>query len=237
MFTRDNSVTESKEFTKSTLLPTNGYKAKILAGWVSEKEKADGSAININWNWKVEVTKEDGSKQTITVRDIYIAKKVNGQTIYYYEKDGKKTENPAFSATNRMLKNLLNVDLFTASFEEKPVMLYNFEKKEEERKLVTGIADLWGLECAMGIVEVHENKFSDPSQIIKRNTIEQAWKLIDGNPYTRKEIEAGKTEPTSYLSWINDNKGLVNESRLDKSKLSGSSISAYGSTTQALEIG
>lgn len=232
---KDASIEESTEFSGgSSLLPSDVYKAEILQAYMTQVPSQQGGT-NYNWNWKLKVTKQDGSTQEMSQNNIFIAKDRGQGIVYYYEKDGKKTEYPAFSALNRHLKTLVGQDLFTAPSEQRTLPVYNFDTKSEVPTQVTVIPALLGQTAVFGIIETHENKRSDETKVVKFNTIEKCWKLVNGQPLTAKEIEAGMTTAADVYVWKEANNGRINDRNLDKSKLEASSSTIKETTP--LEIG
>lgn len=235
-FVKDNSIEESKEFTGSAVLPTDVYPAIVEQAYIQARKNQQGDN-NLFATLKLKVTKSDGTTQLLT-DTFFIAKQTANGLQYWYEKDGKKTEYPAFSALNRHLQNAIGEDLFTTILEEKTLPVYNFQTQKEEPTQVQAISKLFNIEVAAGIYEKHMNKRSDESQLVKTNTIEKLWRKVGDNFLTAKEVEAGVTESNDIRSWKDANKGKVNDRELDKEKLqAGSSTSAKGSTTTPLQIG
>lgn len=232
LFKKDQSVEESQEFSGYSVLSSGVYKGIIKQAFLTFDKGQNGTNINMNWKLDVDV---NGSNQERTFSRIFIAKLVNGQAVYFSEKDGKRTEYPAFGALRRHLDTLISKSLFDDGvLTEKMLPVYNFQTKKDEPTSVHSLDDLVGLEAAFGIMENHENGYKDPSKVVKSNSIERVWKLVDGQPFNAEEIRAGLTEPQNCVSWKESWAGKVNDRNLDKNKLNGGTSSKG---TQALDIG
>lgn len=230
LFKKDNSVEESQEFAGYSVLPTNVYKAVIKQAYLRLVKGQNG--VNVNMNWKLDI--EDEGERSFN--NIFVAKQIGSDIVYYSEKDGKRTEYPAFGALRRHLDNLLGKSVFDEGvLTQKVLPVYDYNEKKDVPMEVYSIDEVVGLTAAFGIVENHENGYKDPSKLVKNNTIERVWTIHEGQPYTREEIKAGLAEPKHCLSWKSIWEGKVNDRNLDKGKLDASTGSTK--TTQALEIG
>lgn len=229
LFKKDQSVEETTESNGYSVLSSGVYKGIIKQAYLTFVKGQNGTNINLNWKLDIENVGER------TFSNIFIAKMVNGQAVYYSEKDGKRTEYPSFGSLRRALDTLIGKSVFDEGvLVEKTLPVYDFQAKKEVPTPVHSIDDVVGLEAAFGIMENHENQYKDPSKVAKRNSIERIWKLVDGQPFNADEIKAGLTEPTNCLSWKDNWTGKVNDRNLDKSKLTGGTSSKG---TQALDIG
>lgn len=229
IFKKDATVEESQELTGFQPLSSGVYKGIIKQAFLTFVQGQNGT--NINMNWKIDI--ENHGERSFN--NIFIAKLINGNAVYYSEKDGKRIEYPAFGALRRHLDTLIQKSIFDDGvLTEKTLPVYNFQTKKEEPTKVHSIDDIIGLECALGIMENHENGYKDPSKIVKTNTIERVWKLVNGQPFNGDEIRAGLEEPANCISWKSNWEGKVNDRNLDQSKLSGGT-STKGTAT--LEIG
>lgn len=229
LFKKDQSVEETTEFNGYSVLSSGVYKAIIKQAYLTFVKGQNGT--NINLNWKLDI--EDVGERTFS--NIFIAKMVNGQAIYYSEKDGKRTEYVSFGSLRRALETLIGKSVFDEGvLVEKILPVYNFQTKKDEPTQVHSIDDVVGLEAAFGIIENHENGYKDPTQVVKKNTIERVWKLVNGQSFNAEEIKAGLNEPANCLAWQDTWTGKVNDRNLDKDKLNGGTSSKG---TKALTIG
>ena len=230
LFKKDQSVEESQELSGFQPLASGVYKGTIKQAYLRMVQGQNG--INIYMNWKLDIEGQERS-----FNNVFIAKMVAGNPtpVYYSEKDGKRTEYPAFGALRRHLDTLLGKSIFDEGVTtEKMLPVYDFQQKKDVPTQVHSIDDLVGVEAAFGIMENHENGYKDPSKVVKSNSIERVWKLVDGVPFNADEIRAGITEPTNCTSWKSSWEGKVNDRNLDKNKLTGGTSSKG---TQALDIG
>lgn len=227
LFKKDLSVQESKEFSKGfNVLPTAAYKGIIKQAYVQLVQGKNGHNFNMNWKLELDV---NGNKTERSFNNIFIAKMVNGSPMYFMTTQDGKKEYPSFSALNRHLSALLDKSLFDEGvLVEKTLPVYNFQTKKDEPTAVYSIDGVIGMEAVFGIMENHENGYKDPSKVVKSNTIERVWKLVDGIPFSGTELKAGLTTPQNFNGWVKDYAGQVND-KVDKDKLSGS-VSASGTT-------
>ena len=233
IFKKDSTVEESQERSGYSVLPSDVYKGIIKQAYLTFVKGLNGTT-NITLSWKLDL-EVNGNVQERTFSNIFIAKLVNGQAVYYSEKDGKRTEYPAFGALRRALDTLIGKSVFDEGvLTEKTLPVYNFQSQKEEPTPVHSIDDVLGMGAAFGIMENHENGYKDPSQVVKRNSIERVWKLVDGQPFNAEEIKANLTEPANCIAWKDSWAGKVNDRNLDKTKLNGGTSSKG---TKALSIG
>lgn len=229
LFKKDQSVEETTESNGYSVLSSGVYKGIIKQAYLTFVKGQNGTNINLNWRLDIENVGER------TFSNIFIAKMADGQAVYYSDKDGKRTEYPSFGSLRRALDTLIGKSVFDEGvLVEKTLPVYDFQSKKEVPTPVHSIDDVVGLEAAFGIMENHENQYKDPSKVVKRNSIERIWKLVDGQPFNAEEIKAGVTEPNNCISWKENWTGKVNDRNLDKSKLNGGTSSKG---TQALDIG
>lgn len=229
LFKKDQSVEESQELSGYSVLSSGVYKGIIKQAYLTLVKGQNGTNINLNYKLDIENVGER------SFSNIFISKMVNGQAIYFSEKDGKRTEYPSFGALRRALDTLIGKSIFDEGvLVEKTLPVYNFQTKKDEPTSVNSIEGIIGLEAAFGIMENHENGYKDPSKVVKRNSIERIWKLVNGQPFNAEEIKAGLQEPANCLSWKENWTGKVNDRNLDKTKLNGGTSSKG---TQALDIG
>ena len=231
--TKETSVEEAKEFTnRSFILPTDVYKAVIEQAFV-QKVPAKSGGFNYYMNWKLKVHRADGSTQDVRVPSQFIAKEVNGSLIYFYEKEGKKNEYVSFAQLRRALDTIADIDIFKAKVEVRTIPVYDYKTKQEVPTQVEVYPEILGKEVVVGLEEVHENGYKDPTQIIKTNQIALFWRLVDGKPFSKKEITAGLTEPADVFAWKESHKGKPNTSNLKKDELAVQT----SVQTKTLEIG
>lgn len=230
LFKKDTSVEESQELSGFQPLASGVYLGTIKQAFLTMLKGKDAGVLNINMNWKLDIEGQERS-----FNNVFIAKMINGQAVYYSEKDGKRTEYPAFGALRRHLDTLIGKSIFDEGvLTEKTLPVYSFQEKKDVPTPVHSIDDIVGMTAAFGIMENHENGYKDPTKVVKSNSIERVWKLVDGVPFNAEEIRAGLDKPENCTAWQNSWSGKVNDRNLDKTKLNGSTSKAG---TNQIEIG
>lgn len=137
----------------------------------------------------------------------------------YYEKDGKKSYLPGFSAANNFALLAVGEELSTLAerSEEKVLNLYDFEARKEvptKKKVLTG---LLGAEITVGVERQKVDKtakndagaYVPTGETREQNEIVKSFRAKDG--LTATEIRAGETEAVFLSKWVDQNKGNIRD--------------------------
>jgi hypothetical protein len=155
-----------------------------------EKNKL-GGARNINL-----ILESNG--RTLNHTEYISSAREKGQSMTY-EKNGKKFPLPGYSKMNDLCKRATGKELKGQTVEEKQIKIWDFEARKELPQLKNVLMDLVGKTITAGVIELRENKFSDPTQEMFKNEIDK-WFDPDTN-MTTAEIAEGKTEAKFIDIW------------------------------------
>jgi len=105
--------------------------------------------------------------------------------------------------------------------EEKQLMIWSYDQSKEVPTKKPVLMDLLGASFACGMIQVQQDKYTDPSKTV---TVVEMDKAFTANAHlTANELAAGATEGAFAKAWLAKNKDRVIDKR-DKSKAGAANI-------------
>ena len=198
IFATDNDVEvqEVSDFSGKRTLDTGVYDATIKVFFLS---KAQTGSTMLNQVFKV-------GNQEVTLKAEYLYKDPKVQ-YYLDKKTGKKKQNIGIQKLNETCLAAVGEKLENVEMKEKTIKVWDYDLKKEapvKRMVITGLSDK---KVKLALVEVQENKHSDPSQAVMRNEIA---KVATVGGATVAEANAGK-DPVWLTAWEERNAGKMRD--------------------------
>jgi hypothetical protein len=154
--------------------------------------KPDGEATSVN------LVLVNAKKEEVRITEWVTSGKLKGCKPYY-EKDSKKFPLPGYSKINDFCLRATGKTLAQQKIEEKVIKLWDYDAKAETNQKKQVLTDCLLQKISVGLIEVLEDKYSDPSTKITVNVADK-WFDVDSK-LTTAEILAGKTEPKFSEIW------------------------------------
>lgn len=148
---------------------------------------------------------------------VYVTDK-KGNNYYNPKGDASKREPlPGFTTIDDLCMVTAEVPLSKINIEEKEVMVYDFDQRQEVRKSVPVLIDLLNQKALFAIVRSKQDKkkktddgsYVPTGEIIEVNNIEKVFH--HEARVTVPEARAGKTEGEFIVKWIDRNKGQIRD--------------------------
>ena len=198
IFATDNDVEvqEVSDFSGKRTVDTGVYDATIKVFYLSTAQT--GSTM-LNQVFKV-------GNQEITLKAEYLYKDPKVQ-YYIDKKTGKKKQNIGIQKLNETCLAATGDKLENTEMKEKTIKIWDYDLKKEapvKRMVITGLT---GATVQLAILEIQENKYSDPTQAVLRNEVVKVA-LDDGS--TVAEVNA-KKDPVWMATWEERNAGKMRD--------------------------
>lgn len=197
-------------------LNSDVYDGKIKLAYL-DQSKGGANSVNL-------IVTIDG--KDIRFTEYVTSGKEKGQKTYY-EKDGKKMMLPGFNKMNELMVRSVGKGLNDQEVENKTIKVWDPTAGAEVNQQKPILMDLIAKPVKLGILEIKEDKYSDPTQKVFKNEIAKVFDPESG--LTSAEIEAGKTEAAFLEQWREKWKDEV----LDKSTATTASAGAPASSGTA----
>lgn len=156
--------------------------------------------------------KFDLDGQTVT-QDIYItSNKEKGCKNYYIDKNGNKYYSIGYQLVQDICQVALGKNLTDLSEpEDKQLMIWSYEDGKEMPQKKPVLLELIGATFSAGMLNVVEDKYSNPSESRKFNKLDKVFQTK--TMLTATELAAEETEGVWYESWLSKNKGRLVDDR------------------------
>jgi hypothetical protein len=195
----DVVVEAAQDFDGKRTLDTNLYAGKLKMVYL-DQSKGGANSVNLQI---------DTNGKTSNFTEYVTSGKEKGCKNFYIDKAGKKKLLPGMQAMNELSVVVTGKDLKDQTIEEKVIKVWDYDAKKElpvKRKVITSLC---GKDIELAILEIQENKYSDPSQAITKNEIVKVIHV--GSQLTLAEKEAGKTEAVWAPKWAEKNAGVMKD--------------------------
>lgn len=213
---RDDSIQGSTDRAGYTPLTTNVYPMVIELAYITTSK---GGATGIVFSFK---SPEGSHRETV-----YVTSGLEkGQLPYYVDqRSGEKKYLPGYILASDIVRLAVDKELNELETEEKVVNIYNVELKKEAPTKVQMLTELLGTEIKLGLVQVMQDKYKEPTTSITTVQIDKVFHAEAGLTVT--EAEAGLTEGEFINTWLENNLDKVQDRR--KLSKGGSTVGATGS--------
>jgi hypothetical protein len=194
----DVEVVEAKDFDGKRTVDTGVYTGKIKLAYL-DVSKGGANSVNL----QIET-----NGKTVNFTDYVTSGKEKGCKNFYV-KDGKKFPMPGLVNMNELAVVVTGNELKTQTIEDKTIKVWDFDAKKElpqKRKVITSLC---GQPIELAIMEIRENKYSDPKQPVFKNEITKVIHV--GSQLTLAEKNAEKTEAVWAPKWADKNTGVVKD--------------------------
>jgi hypothetical protein len=196
----DVVVEAAQDFDGKRTLDTGIYAGKLKMVYL-DQSKGGANSVNL----QIET-----NGKTVNFTEYVTSGKEKGCKNFYIDaKTGKKKLLPGMQAMNELSVVVTGKDLKDQTIEEKVIKIFDYDAKKElpvKRKVITSLC---GQDIELAILELQENKYSDPTQAVKKNEITKV--LHVGSQLTLAEKEAGKTEAVWAPKWAEKNTGVMKD--------------------------
>ncbi len=203
------------------------YKAKIKLAYLDQSDKG---AVSVNLIVTSSPLDGDANTSKETRFTEYVtSNNEKGTKPYYVDKSGNKRPLPGFSRMNDLLIRATGKSLNDQAVEPKNVKVWSKDAQQEVPQEKNVFIDALNTEVILGIIEIKENKYSDPSQHILKNEID---KVFDSESrLTSAEIVQGKDAPEFIQKWAESNAGKVRDKTKKVGSVSGAPASNSSGST------
>lgn len=212
---RDDSIQGSTDRGNYTPLTTDVYSFTIESAYLTT---SNSGATGVVFSFK---------SPTESLREtIYITSgKEKGALPYYVDKrTSEKKYLPGYILFSDICRLSVDKEIHELSPEEKIVKVYNKEQSKEVPTSVQMLTELLGTEIKLGVLQVMQDKYQEPTEFISINSIDKTFHNDTGLTVT--EAEAGMEEGEFINKWLEVNKDKV----ADKRKMSKEGATPTGTT-------
>lgn len=193
--------------------------------------QSDGGAKCIN----IVALREDGKEYRETV---YITNKAGENFFLNKDDKSKKVPLPGFTTIDDICLVTTGKDLSEQLFEEKTIMVYDFDARKDLPKVVMQAVDVVGEKVDLGIYQIQEPKnekndqtgnYEPTDKIMTKNVIRKVWNTEAR--MTVAEAQNGVEEQgVFWAKWQETHKGKVDDSKV---KSAGKGTPAKGGPPMA----
>ena len=186
----NDDIQEEKDIIGGQTLNTGIYDFTIEYAYV---DFSKSEAMNVNLMLKT----QDGKSLRLT--EYVTSGKEKGKLNYYTTKNGDKRYLPGFEKVNHICLLSVGKELGELDTDPKVLKLYNPDLKKEAPMEKQVITDLTGQEITIGLVNVLEDKYSNPTESRTVYEINKVFRTKDS--MTVAEIKAQEPEATFIDKW------------------------------------
>lgn len=206
----DVTIQEAQDFDGKRTVETNIYQGKIKLAYL-DKSKKSANSVNLllELNGKV-----------VNFTEYVTSGTDKGCKNYYIDsKTQKKMLLPGMQAMNELAQVVTGVTIAKQDMEEKVIKIFDYDLKKEAPVKRMVLTSLNNQPITVAIQEIRENKYSDPTQAIFKNTI---LKVLHADTQTTlAEHNKGKTVATWAPKWLEKNADLLKDTFKEPEKAEG----------------
>lgn len=137
----------------------------------------------------------------------------------YEDRNGKTHYMMGFTIVNDIALVTTGKELFELTQSEKDVPAWDTEEKKETIQKKQVFTELLGKPVSLGILKTLEDKYQEETSSVERNAVDKVFK--SGEMVTVVEGEAGLTEGEFFSKWLEKNKGVTGDKRVQSKDSNG----------------